>query len=289
MLTPVVEYQLFGIPEDEEESVGDTPKVKVNIPRQIWDQQATADGPEVLGKPIGTTLQLKPILDQASSAGQMNNPEKKKELAAKLAGELVSLHRLIPDTSIFGTGWDEPGSSNTLAQKSLGDSPANMRVIRACYVPPMIPIRIGDVTFPKVLVDTGFGVNVMSNKIHVKLGYHRMAPPTTKLAMADNTLVWPIGVLTSILMVQLVDWAFTGGFTDEDEDQFLDDQPWVIPVVKINLVPLMDKEKQNELKKYLKSIKRKMKLGAPPQIPTYLKMAMNFREDRFGVLGTSGR
>ncbi|KAL2653070.1 hypothetical protein R1flu_021198 [Riccia fluitans] len=181
-------------------------------------------------------------------------------------------------------------------------------------------------TFPQVLVDTGSRVNVMSNQIRIRLGYHRMAPPTTKLAMADNTLVWPVGVLSSIPVVvedvhlivsfqvieiedlgctqlilgrtwqkgaraivdmdeevvhikagtnltmvkwsgvvepgmvqvkqaQPVEWDFASGFTDEDEDQFLDNQPYLVPVAEVNLVPLMDKEKQKELRKYLKSIK----------------------------------
>ncbi|KAL2631183.1 hypothetical protein R1flu_015869 [Riccia fluitans] len=53
----------------------------------------------------------------------------------------------------------------------------------------------------RVLVDIGSGVNVMSNQIRIRLGYHRMAPPTTKLAMADNTLVWPLGVLSAVPVV----------------------------------------------------------------------------------------
>ncbi|KAL2644193.1 hypothetical protein R1flu_011780 [Riccia fluitans] len=187
--------------------------------------------------------------------------------------------------------------------------------MRAYYILPMILVRIKDVIFPRVLVDTDFGVNVMNNWIRIWLGYHRMAPPTTKLVMADNTLVWPVGVLSSVPVVvegirlivsfhviemddpdctqlilghtwqkgaraiidmdeevvyirvgttittvqmtdvawprmmkvqqvQPVEWDFAGGFTDEDEDQFLDDQPWVVPVAKVNLVPLMDEENQ---------------------------------------------
>ncbi|KAL2610728.1 hypothetical protein R1flu_029301 [Riccia fluitans] len=54
---------------------------------------------------------------------------------------------------------------------------------------------------PRVLVDTGSGVNVMSNQIRIRLGYHRMAPLTTKLAMGDNTLVWPLGVLSAVSVV----------------------------------------------------------------------------------------
>ncbi|KAL2623676.1 hypothetical protein R1flu_003881 [Riccia fluitans] len=192
-------------------------------------------------------------------------------------------------------------------------SPVGLRDVRACYVPPMILVWIGDITFPRVLVDTGSGINVMSNQIRIRLGYHRMAPPTIKLTMADNTLkgaraiidmdeeVVHIRVGTTLTTVQiigvaclgtmrveqveLVEWNFASGFTDEDEDQFLDDQPYIVPVAKVNLVPLTNKEKQKELRKYLKSIKRKMKLDAPPQIPVYLE-AMNFWEDQFGVLET---
>ncbi|KAL2614224.1 hypothetical protein R1flu_025916 [Riccia fluitans] len=65
----------------------------------------------------------------------------------------------------------------------------------------MIPVRIEDITFLRVLVDTGSSVNVMSNQIRIRLGYHRMAPLTTKLAMANNTMVWPLGVLSSVLVV----------------------------------------------------------------------------------------
>ncbi|KAL2642781.1 hypothetical protein R1flu_010368 [Riccia fluitans] len=37
--------------------------------------------------------------------------------------------------------------------------------------------------------------------IRIRLGYHRMAPPTTKLAMADTTLVWPLGILSVVPVV----------------------------------------------------------------------------------------
>ncbi|KAL2634857.1 hypothetical protein R1flu_006336 [Riccia fluitans] len=145
----------------------------------------------------------------------------------------------------------------------------------------------------------------MSNKIRVKLGYHRMAPPTTKLAMADNILVWPVGVLTSVSVVvegiHLIFSLQVIEMDDPDCTQLIlgrtwqkgawaiidmhEEVPWIILVVEVKLVPLTDKEKQNELKKYLKSIKRKTKLGAPPQIPTYPE-TINFWEDQFGVLGT---
>ncbi|KAL2636174.1 hypothetical protein R1flu_007653 [Riccia fluitans] len=95
----------------------------------------------------------------------------------------------------------ELGTYSTTGGKPPDGSSVGIRAVRACYVPPMIPVRIGDVTFPRVLVDTGSGVNVMSNQIRTRLGYHRMAPPTTKLAMADNTLVWPLGVLSAVPVV----------------------------------------------------------------------------------------
>ncbi|KAL2607423.1 hypothetical protein R1flu_025996 [Riccia fluitans] len=84
---------------------------------------------------------------------------------------------------------------------------------------------------------------------------------------------------------QPVEWNFADGFIDEDENQFLDDQPYIVPVAEVNLVPLTDEEKRKELRKYLKSIKRKMMLGAPPQVPAYPE-EMNFREDQFRILDT---
>ncbi|KAL2629568.1 hypothetical protein R1flu_014254 [Riccia fluitans] len=122
-------------------------------------------------------------------------------MVSQLAGELDLPQRLVPTLSESEPTSDEPSSGSTPAQPCPGDSPVDLRVVRAYYVPLMIPVRIGDITFPRVLVDAGSGVNVMSNQIRIKLGYHRMAPSTTKLAMADNTLVWPVGVLTAIPIV----------------------------------------------------------------------------------------
>ncbi|KAL2624450.1 hypothetical protein R1flu_008695 [Riccia fluitans] len=59
----------------------------------------------------------------------------------------------------------------------------------------------------------------------------------------------------------------------------------IMPIAEINLVPLMDKEKQKKLRKYLKSIRQKIKLGAPPQVPAYPEV-MNFWENQFGILDT---
>ncbi|KAL2635977.1 hypothetical protein R1flu_007456 [Riccia fluitans] len=103
-----------------------------------------------------------------------------------------------------------------------------------------------------------------------------------------TTVKWS-GVATpgtvQVQQAQPVEWNFADGFTDEDENQFLDDQPYIVPVAEVNLVPLTDEEKWKELRKYLKSIKRKMTLGAPPQVPAYPE-EMNFREDQFGILDT---
>ncbi|KAL2634856.1 hypothetical protein R1flu_006335 [Riccia fluitans] len=122
--------------------------------------------------------------DQASSARQTNSPGKREELTVEvervrqkiisqvkeanllltlqeftvlslvckefmvrqLAGELVPPQQLISDSSVSRLRQDEPGSSSTPAQQSLGDPPADMRAIQAFYVPPMILVQIGDVT-----------------------------------------------------------------------------------------------------------------------------------------------
>ncbi|KAL2634336.1 hypothetical protein R1flu_005815 [Riccia fluitans] len=283
------------------------------------------------------------------------SPVSKEFVVSRLARELVSQQRLIPASSKSEPARAELGASSTSGVTPSEGAPVGIRAVRACYAPPMIPVRIGDITFPRVLVDIGSGVNVMSNQIRIRLGYHRMAPPTTKLAMADNTLVWPLGVLLAVPVVvegvrlivsfqviemkdpefsqlilgrtwqkgapaiidmdnevihiragtnlttvkwsgvatpgmvqvhqtQPVEWNFAEGFTDEDENQFLDDQPYIVPVAEVNIVPLTDEEKQKELRKYLKSIKRKMMLGAP-QVPAYSE-EMNFREDQFEILDT---
>ncbi|KAL2654128.1 hypothetical protein R1flu_022256 [Riccia fluitans] len=241
------------------------------------------------------------------------SPVSKEFEVNRLAGELVPQQRLISALSKSEPTRAESGTSSTSGATPSEGSPVDVRAVRACYVSPMIPVRIGDITFPRVLVDTGSGVNVMSNQIRIRLGYHRMAPPTTKLAMADNTLkgaraiidmdeevihiragtnlttVKWFGVATpgtvQVQQAQPMEWDFAGGFTNEDEDQFLNDQPYIVLVAEVNLVPLTDEEKHKELRKYLKSIKRKMKLGAPPQVPTYPE-EMNFREDQFGILAT---
>ncbi|KAL2607422.1 hypothetical protein R1flu_025995 [Riccia fluitans] len=119
------------------------------------------------------------------------SPVSKEFVVSRLAGELVPQHRLIPASSKSEPARKELDASSTSACNTLG-APVGIRAVRACYAPPMILVRIGEITFPRVLVDTGSGVNVMSNQIRIWLGYHWMAPPTTKLAMADNTLVWPL-------------------------------------------------------------------------------------------------
>ncbi|KAL2635976.1 hypothetical protein R1flu_007455 [Riccia fluitans] len=125
------------------------------------------------------------------------SPVNKEFVVSRLAGELVPQHRLTPASSKYEPAREELGASNTSGVTPSEGAPVDIRAVRACYAPPMIPVRIGEITFLRVLVDTGSGVNVMSNQIRIRLGYHRMAPPTTKLAMADNTLVWPLSPLGS--------------------------------------------------------------------------------------------
>ncbi|KAL2644001.1 hypothetical protein R1flu_011588 [Riccia fluitans] len=129
------------------------------------------------------------------------SPISKEFVVCRLAGELFPPQQLASGSSVFEPTKVELGSSSTSGADPPKGSPVGLRAVRACYVPPMIPVRIRDVTFPRVLVDIGSGVNIMSDHIHVRLDYHRMAPPTTKLAMADNTLVWPLGVLLSVPVV----------------------------------------------------------------------------------------
>ncbi|KAL2624451.1 hypothetical protein R1flu_008696 [Riccia fluitans] len=186
-------------------------------------------------------MQPTPVQDQASPTDQAMSPKKKEQLAAEvervqqrirslireanillslqeqsvamlspvckefvvsqLAGDLHPPQRLVLALSGLEPPRNELSSSGTSAQPSSGDSPMDLRAVRACYILPMIPIRTGDVTFPRVLVDTGSGINVMSNRIRIKLGYQRMVPQTTKLPMANNMLVWSVGVLTSVPVV----------------------------------------------------------------------------------------
>ncbi|KAL2653832.1 hypothetical protein R1flu_021960 [Riccia fluitans] len=172
------------------------------------------------------------------------------------------------------------GSNSMSGADPPEGSPVGLRAVRACYVPPMILVRIGDVIFPRVLVDTGSGVNVMSNKIHIRLGYHWMAPPTTKLVMADNTLkgaraiidmdekVVHIRVSTTLTTVQMTGIAWPGTLR-----------------VQSKLSAFDGRGETKGAQEILKSIKWRMKLDAPPQIPAYPE-AMNFWEDQFGVLNT---
>ncbi|KAL2624314.1 hypothetical protein R1flu_008559 [Riccia fluitans] len=125
----------------------------------------------------------------------------KEFIVHRLAGELFPSQQLIPTPSALEPKKGKPGSGSTSNAAPPEGSPVDLRAVRTCYVLLMIPVQIGDVIFPRVLVDTGSGVNVMSNQIRIRLGYHRMAPPTTKLAMADNTLVWPLGMLLAVSVV----------------------------------------------------------------------------------------
>ncbi|KAL2622247.1 hypothetical protein R1flu_002452 [Riccia fluitans] len=199
-LTPVLEdseeYQSTGPPEHDEKGVGDTP-------------EAEEEAPKASMGPTGTILQPEPVQEQASFAGQ----PKQEQVAAEVDRVHEIIFRQIKDAKISLTideittlSPSEPpraelGASSTSGATPSEGSPVGIKAVRTCYVPPMILVRIGDITFPRVLVDTGFRVSVMSNQIRIRLGYHRMAPPTTKLAMADNTLVWPLGVLSADLVV----------------------------------------------------------------------------------------
>ncbi|KAL2622370.1 hypothetical protein R1flu_002575 [Riccia fluitans] len=336
-LTPVLEdskYNQSGPLEDDKKGVGDTPEVKVNSPQvedttappqrrgrprkdkagpiggSVWaehkketqqfaqhirDQQAKEGVPEALIKDAKISL----TIDEITAL----SPVSKEFVVSRLAGELVPQQRLIPASSKSEPARAELGASSTSGVTPSEGAPVGIRAVRACYAPPMIPVRIGDITFPRVLVDIGSGVNVMSNQIRIRLGYHRMAPPTTKLAMADNTLVWPLEVLSAVSVVvegvrlivsfqviemedpefsqlilgrtwqkgaraiidmddevihiragtnlttvkwvdvampgtvqvqqaQPVEWNFAEGFTDEDENQFLDDQPYIVLVAE---------------------------------------------------------
>ncbi|KAL2621604.1 hypothetical protein R1flu_001809 [Riccia fluitans] len=248
---PKEEYQPTGPPKDDKESVGDTPEMKVNFP---WVGNM-ATPPRRRGLPRK---------DRASPTG-----------VSRLVGELVPQQRLglAPSKS-------EPARAESSASSTPGETPpegssVSMRAVRACYVPPMILVQIGDVIFPRVLVDTGSGVNVMSNQIRIRLGYHRMTPLTTKLAMADNTLVWPLGILSAVPVVV------------EGIRLIVSFQPYIVLVAEVNLVPLTDEEKQKELRRYLKSIKRKMKLDyrdmkdIPPEIVEHeIDLLLNTRPIR---------
>ncbi|KAL2623819.1 hypothetical protein R1flu_008064 [Riccia fluitans] len=289
---PGEEDRPIGPPKDDEGSVEDTPEVKANSPlmgnmetaphhrgrprkdkaspkrgnvwaerkqetqqfaQQIREQQDAEEAPKASRKPPYTTLQPEPVQDQASFVGLQGSLSKRAQLEAEVARVHERMFQQIKQANLSFT-----------LDEITALSPA-------CYIPPMIPVRIGDVTFPQVLVNTGSGINVMSNQIRIQLGYHRMAPPTKKLAMADNTLkgAWAIinmeeevihikagtnlpmvkwsGVawpkMIQVQQAQPMDWDFAGGFTDEDEDQFLDDQPYIVSVAEMNLVPLTDKEK----------------------------------------------
>ncbi|KAL2624023.1 hypothetical protein R1flu_008268 [Riccia fluitans] len=83
-----------------------------------------------------------------------------------------------------------------------------------------------------------------------------------------------------VQQAQPIEWDFAGGFIDEDENQFLEEQPYIVPVVDVNLVPLTDEEKQKELRKYLKSIKRQ-RYWLNPNYAAWVKELDKLLEARF--------
>ncbi|KAL2652062.1 hypothetical protein R1flu_020190 [Riccia fluitans] len=114
-------------------------------------------------------------------------------------------------------------------------------------------------------------INMDKEVVHIRMG-------ASTLTMVKMIGMGQTGVI-KVQRAQLVNWDFTSGFFDKDEDQFLVDQPWIIPVAEVNLVPLTDKEKQKELKKYLQSVKRKIKLRVPPQIATHQEVGLELKEE----------
>ncbi|KAL2620431.1 hypothetical protein R1flu_000636 [Riccia fluitans] len=115
------------------------------------------------------------------------------------------------------SGRTKPGDNNAPVRSSLGDtstSPVDLRAIRTCYVLPMIPNRIGDLSIPKK------GAWVITN-MDEKVVHIRMDMTLTMIKMTGVAQTKTI----KVQQVQPVDWNFTGGFFDEDKDQFLDAQP----------------------------------------------------------------
>ncbi|KAL2649758.1 hypothetical protein R1flu_017886 [Riccia fluitans] len=100
------------------------------------------------------------------------NPISKEFVVCRLVGELVLPQQLAPSSSESEPTKVESGKNNTLGADPPEGSPVGLRAMRACYVPLMIPVRIGDITFSRVLVDIGSSINVMSDKIRIRLGYH---------------------------------------------------------------------------------------------------------------------
>ncbi|KAL2650899.1 hypothetical protein R1flu_019027 [Riccia fluitans] len=118
MLISVLEDQLFGTPKDDEESVGDTPEVKVNTPR------------------------VESVRDQVNSARQTKSLGRKDELAVEVerVRQKIMSQQLISGSSVLGPEQDEPGGNNTPISQSSENPPVDMRAIRAFYVLLMIPI-----------------------------------------------------------------------------------------------------------------------------------------------------
>ncbi|KAL2610319.1 hypothetical protein R1flu_028892 [Riccia fluitans] len=255
-LTPVLEdseYNQSGPLEDDKKGVGDTPEVEKGVP-------------EASVAPIGRILQPEPDQEQASSARQT----KQERVAAEVDHMHEIIFRQIKDAKISLT-IDEitalsPVSKEFVVSRLAGELVPQQRLIRPH---PSLNQREQSRALAALRVSHP---RREPRWIRIRLGYHRMAPPTTKLAMADNTLVWPLGVLSAVSVVvegvrlivsfqvginlttmkwsdvatpgtiqvqqaQPVEWNFAEGFTDEDENQFFDDQPYIVPVAEIDKTP----------------------------------------------------
>ncbi|KAL2633368.1 hypothetical protein R1flu_004847 [Riccia fluitans] len=181
------EYNQSGPLEDDKKGVGYTPEVKVNSPQvENWVACPGVEGERGRTKLVQseevTTLLPKPDQEQESSAGQTKqervavevdrvheiifrqikdakisltideitalSPVSKEFVVSRLAGELVPQHRLTPASSKYEPAREELGASSTSGVTPSEGAPVDIRAVRACYAPPMIRVRIGEIMFP---------------------------------------------------------------------------------------------------------------------------------------------
>jgi hypothetical protein len=74
----------------------------------------------------------------------------------------------------------------------------------------VIQVQVGKNFIEDVLLDGGFGVNIMMEKLRVQLGLSKPKPAPYNLRMADQTIAKPLGLIKDLkILVHGITYAMT--------------------------------------------------------------------------------
>ncbi|KAL2642879.1 hypothetical protein R1flu_010466 [Riccia fluitans] len=217
--------------------------------QQIEDQQAEEEAPKSSMEPTGTFLQPESVQEQASFAGQT----KQEWVVVEVDRVHEIIFRQIKDAKILLTINEittlSPVSKEFIVSRLAGENwfRSNDRSrphpglnqqeqSRALAARRLQHPRKGH------RYRVGVNVDVMSNQINgpdfvstFTSNDKARSPWPMKTLVVGQSLTWGGKASDSVAQVQQaqsMEWDFVGGFTDEDENQFIDNQPYIVRLRK---------------------------------------------------------